>query len=54
MPAKSGKQFRFMQLIAHGGKSNKDGVGPSKELAEKFVRETLKEKRKLFSKRKNA
>lgn len=49
MPAKSGKQYRLMAMIAHGGKP---GIGPSKEVAEKFVTETPKNKRKLFSKRK--
>lgn len=51
MPAKSGKQYRLMAMIAHGGKPT-TGVGPSKEVAEKFVNETPKNKRKLFSKRK--
>ena len=51
MPAKNAKQYRLMAMIAHGGKPT-TGVGPSKEVAEKFVRETPKEKRRLFSKRK--
>lgn len=50
MPAKSAKQYRFMAMIAHGGKSNKKGVGPSPEVAEKFVHETPKEKRSMFMK----
>lgn len=50
MPAKSGRQFRFMAMIAHGKKPNKtgNGVGPSKEVAKEFVRETPKEKRSMF------
>lgn len=51
MGAKSAKQFRFMAMIAHGGKSNKPGVGPSKEVAEEFVHKTSKKKRSLFMKR---
>lgn len=51
MPAKSAKQYRFMAGIAHGMKSNKKGIGPSKEVAEKFVHETPKEKRSMFMKK---
>ncbi len=51
MPAKSGKQYRFMAMIAHGGKSNKKGVGPSPEVAEEFVHKTSPAKRKLFMKK---
>lgn len=36
--------------MAHGAKS-KSGVGPSKEVAEKFIKETPSKKRKLFSKK---
>jgi hypothetical protein len=50
MPAKSGKQFRFMAMIAHGGKPN-SGVGPSKEVAEEFVKKTPKKKRSLFARK---
>jgi len=50
MPAKSAKQYRFMQAIAHGAKSN-TGIGPSKEVAKEFVSKTSKEKRSLFSKK---
>jgi hypothetical protein len=41
MPAKSAKQLRFMQAIAHGAKS-KTGVGPSQEVAREFVKKTPK------------
>ena len=51
MPAKSGKQYRFMQMIANDKESS--AVGPSKELAEKFIKETPASKRKLFSKKKD-
>ena len=36
MPAKSEKQRRFMQAMAHGAKPKK-GVGPSPEVAKKFL-----------------
>lgn len=48
MPAKSGKQYRMMQAIAHGT-SNKS-IGPSKEVAKHFIEETPKKKRSLFMK----
>lgn len=51
MPAKSAKQYRFMQMIAHGGKSNKKGIGPSPDVAREFVMKTSPEKRKQFAKR---
>lgn len=38
MPPKSEKQRRFMEMIAHGGKSTKLGSkGPSPEVAKKFL-----------------
>jgi len=52
VPAVSGKQYRFMAMIAHGGKSNKKGIGPSPEVAEEFVHQTSKKKRSLWSKKK--
>lgn len=51
MPAKSGRQYRLMQAIAHG--SAKIDAGPSKEVARKFIRETPKNKRKMFAKKSN-
>ena len=50
MPTVSGKQYRFMNMIAHGGKSNK-GIGPSQSVAEEFVHKTSAKKRKLWSPR---
>jgi hypothetical protein len=47
MPAKSAKQFRLMAMIAHDKKTNKS-IGPSKEVAKKFVKATPKKKRSLF------
>jgi len=53
MPAVSGRQYRFMAMIAHGGKSNKShGVGPSQEVAEEMVHKTSPKKRSMFMKKK--
>lgn len=50
MPAKSAAQYRFMQMIAHNrDKKNKPGVGPSKEVAQEFIRKTSASKRKEYS-----
>jgi hypothetical protein len=48
MPAKSAKQYRFMEMIAHGKK--KSGIGPSKKVAEDFIHATSKSKRSEFMK----
>lgn len=50
MPAKSAKQYRMMQAIAHGT-SNKKGYGPSKEVAREFIEKTPKSKRSMFMKK---
>jgi len=50
MPAKSAKQYRFMQMIAHGGKSSK-GIGPSESVAREFIEKTPAKKRKDWSKK---
>jgi hypothetical protein len=50
MPAKSAKQYRFMQAIAHGS-SNKVNVGPSKEVAKEFIEKTPAKKRSAFMKK---
>lgn len=50
MPAKSGKQYRFMQMMAHSPEKKRGkGVGPSKEVAKEFIEKTSKSKRKVFS-----
>jgi hypothetical protein len=36
MPSKSQAQHNYMEMLAHGGKSNK-GKGPSKAVAREFV-----------------
>ncbi len=49
-PAKSQKQYRFMQLIAHSpGKAKELGV--SQSVAKEFVGKTSSEKRKRFAKK---
>lgn len=50
MPAKSGKQYRFMQMIAHGKKPKK-GIGPSPDVAREFVEKTSSGKRKEWSRK---
>jgi hypothetical protein len=50
MPAKSAAQYRFMQMIAHGGKPNK-GIGPSVAVAKEFVQRTNSKKRKDWSRK---
>lgn len=47
MPAKSARQFRLMQAVAHG---NAKGIGGlTKNMAKEFVKKTSKRKRSLFS-----
>lgn len=50
MPIKSAKQFRLMEAAAHG---NLKSAGPSKEVAEEFLRKTSKKKKSLFAKDKS-
>lgn len=45
MPAKSGKQYRYMAAVASG----KTIGGPSKAVAKEFVKKTSKKKRKLWN-----
>lgn len=49
MPAKSGKQYRFMQARVHGSST---GPGPSKEVAKEIIDKTPKDKRSVFMKKK--
>lgn len=50
MPATTGPQYRFMAGIAHGMKP-RSGYGPSKAVAEEFVKKTPAKKRKLFARK---
>lgn len=45
MPAKSEKQYKMMQAAAH--KKGVGGISPG--VAKKFIRETPKKKRTMFS-----
>jgi hypothetical protein len=49
MPAESGKQYRFMQAVAHG-MSTKKGLGPSEAVAREFIKKTPPKKRRQWSK----
>ena len=51
MPAKSAKQYRFMQGIAHGMKPRKSHA-PSPEVAKEFIEKTSTKKRKEFARKK--
>ena len=49
MPAKSAKQYRFMQMMAHNPeKSRSKGIGPSKAVAQDFIDKTSPKKRSQF------
>ena len=47
MPAKSAKQYGFMQAAAHGGLR---GAGPSEAVAKEFIHKTSPDKRSSFAK----
>lgn len=51
MPAKSAKQFRFMEMAAHNP-SKMRSVGPSKKVAEEFIKKTSPKKRSQFMREK--
>jgi hypothetical protein len=49
MPAKSAKQYRFMQMMAHNPeKKRTSGKGPSPAVAREFIEKTPKKKRSIF------
>lgn len=53
MPAKSKKQYNFMQMMTHSpSKKTTKGIGPSKTVAEKFIHETPATQRSRFAKKK--
>ena len=52
MPATTSKQYKFMQLIAHGGKKKGKSIGPSPEVAEEMIEKTPQKKRSFFMKKK--
>ena len=49
MPAKSAKQYRFMQAAAHGGLKGPQKIDPA--VAKEFVDKTPTNRRKLWSKK---
>jgi hypothetical protein len=49
MPVKSAKQFRFMEAAAHGGLKS---MGPSKKVAEEFLKKTTKANKSKFAREK--
>ena len=51
MPARSAKQYRLMQMVAHGKKPS-NFAGPSKAVAEEIINKTPAEKKSLFAKKK--
>lgn len=48
MPAKTARQYNFMQMMAHSGKER--AAGPSKEVAKEFIKKTPAKKRSQFAK----
>lgn len=51
MPAKSGLQYHFMQMMAHNPEKKRGkGIGPSPEVAREFIEKTPARKRKMWSK----
>ncbi len=52
MPARSAKEYGFMQAIVRG-KKKKKGVGPSPEVAREIIEKTSKKKRSAYSKSHN-
>lgn len=50
MPAKSGKQYRLMAAVAHGGFKSTGGLTP--EVAKEFVDKTPPRMRSKWSKKK--
>ena len=51
MPAKSSKQYRYMQMKAH--ETGNVDTGPSKAVAREMISKTSPKKRKMYSKRKH-
>jgi hypothetical protein len=51
MPAKSAKQYRFMQMMAHNPEKARKSHGPSPAVAREFIEKTSVKKRKEFSKK---
>jgi hypothetical protein len=52
MPAKSARQYRYMQMMAHNPEKSRKGIGPSEAVAKEFIAKTPRDKRKEFSRKK--
>lgn len=52
MPVKSAKQFRFMEAMAHNAKKKSKGAGPSKAVADDFLKNTSSAAKSKFAKAK--
>jgi len=50
MPAKSAKQYRFMQMAAHNPEKM-NSKGPSPAVAREFIAKTAAKKRKEFARK---
>jgi hypothetical protein len=51
MPAKSAKQYRLMQAVAHGANLRGLTGGPSEAVAKEFIAKTPPKKRQLFARK---
>lgn len=52
MPTTSGRQYRFMQMMAHNPEKKRGkGAGPSPAVAREMIAKTSKAKRHQFAKR---
>jgi hypothetical protein len=49
MPAKSGRQYRWLQAVAHGSANTASGM--SREKAREWIQHTPPEKRKIFARK---
>jgi hypothetical protein len=50
MPAKSARQYKLMQMMAHSPEKKRGkGIGPSPEVAREFIEKTPAKKRKMFA-----
>ena len=53
MPVKSGKQYNYMQMMAHNPNKSRKMGGPSEAVAKEFIANTPKKKRKMLAKKKD-
>jgi len=53
MPDKSGKQYRYMQMMAHSPDKSRKMGGPSEAVAKEIIEKTPKKKRSHYAKKNN-